>query len=38
VIETINGLADPGLESRKRQDISLLQEVPIGYGTYTFSY
>ena len=38
VIVTINGLDDPGLESRKRQDISLLQEVQIGYGTHTVSY
>jgi hypothetical protein len=38
VIVTINGMDDPGLESRKRQDISLLQEVKIGYGTYTVSY
>jgi hypothetical protein len=37
VIATINGLDDPRLESRKRQDISLLQEVQIGYGTYTIS-
>jgi hypothetical protein len=38
VIVTINGLDDPGLESRKGQNISLLQEVQIGYGTYTASY
>jgi len=38
VIVTIHRLDEPGLESRKRQNISLLQEVQTDYGTYTVSY